>query len=126
MVFNCLWSSTTFDAAETFAARERHDYRGFRGTLDGFHAGLTDRLGRWLERFPEIEDELGDTITISDLVEDVFFHAYEHFSEKSSGVSMGIWLESLIDPTLKDYLRQGETEYANICYAQHMLEPSRA
>jgi|GEM_PF-4187265 len=126
MVFNCLWSSTTFDAAETFAARERHDYRGFRGTLDGFHAGLTDRLGRWLERFPEIEDELGDTITISDLVEDVFFHAYEHFSEKSSGVSMGIWLESLIDPTLKDYLRQGETEYANICYAQNMLEPSRA
>jgi ribosome-associated translation inhibitor RaiA len=116
-----LWSSLEFNTLDAQAAHERYDYRSFRTTLDGFQSGLMDRMGRWLQRFPEIEDQLGDGVTISDLVEDVFFHAYESFAEKPENVSMGIWLESLIDSTLQDYLDQPDTELANVEYARTMF-----
>lgn len=119
-----LWSSLEFDAKDAQAACDRYDYRAFRMNLDGFQSGLTDRMGRWLQRFPQIESQLGNGITISDLVEDVFFHAYEGYEEKPENVSMGIWLESLIDATLQDYLRQPETEFTNMEYARTMLEHS--
>ncbi len=115
-------ASLDFDAGELDAARQQHDYARFRSGLDGFTASLTERIGRWVQRYPEVEAALGDGITISDLVEDVFFHAYDRFDERKQAVPPGDWLDGLVDESIQDFLRSPETELANISYAKHRLE----
>jgi ribosome-associated translation inhibitor RaiA len=115
-------ASMDFDAGELEAARQQHDYARFRAGLDGFTASLTERIGRWVQRYPDVEAALGEGITISDLVEDVYFHAYERFDETKQAVPPGDWLDSLVDESIQDFLRSPETELANISYAQHRLE----
>ena len=41
--------------AELEAARDQHDYARFRKGLDGFTASLSERIGRWVQRYPEVE-----------------------------------------------------------------------
>jgi ribosome-associated translation inhibitor RaiA len=115
-------SSMEIDTAELEAARDQHDYARFRKGLDGFTASLTERIGRWVQRYPEVEAALGEGITISDLVEDVFFHAYDQFDDRKQDVPPGDWLEGLVDQSIQDFLRSPETELANISYASHRLE----
>ncbi|MGV3486043.1 MAG: hypothetical protein ACO1RT_16625 [Planctomycetaceae bacterium] len=121
-----LQSTLDFDTKELEEARFYQDYLRFRRGLDGFQSGLSDRIGRWVQRYPELEEQIAGWVTISDIVEDVFLHAYEHFEERPADVPPGVWLESLIDPTIQDLLRYPDEEFANVCYAQHRLEHSRS
>lgn len=117
-------SSMQIDTGELEEARVQNDYLRFRRGLDGFTSALSEKIGRWVQRYPEVEAALGEGITISDLVEDVFFHAYESFDERPQEVPPGDWLEGLIDPSIQDFLRSPETELANISYSRHRLEQS--
>lgn len=116
-----LKASTDVDTGELEEARVQGDYLRFRRELDGFSTGLSENVGRWVKRYPEIEAMLGDGITISDIVEDVFFHAFEQFEDRNSNVPPGVWLEGLVDQSIQDVLRSPETEFANISYAKHRL-----
>jgi ribosome-associated translation inhibitor RaiA len=111
-----------WDLRELEDARFSQDYLRFRKGLDGFQSSLNNRIGRWIQRYPEIEKQLSDWITLSDIVEDVFFHAYERFEERSPEIPPGKWLEELIDPTIQDLLHCPEAEFANICYSKHRLQ----
>jgi ribosome-associated translation inhibitor RaiA len=117
-----LESTLAFHTKELEEACFYQDYLRFRRGLDGFQPGLNERVGRWVQRYPEIERQLEGRITLSDIVEDVFLHAFEKFAERNPEVPPGIWLESLIDPTIQDLLHFPEAEFANICYAQHRLK----
>ena len=87
-----------------------------------FEGSLRRRVGRWLQRYPEIESELGETITISDVVEDVFLHAFDSYSERSRSVPPGEWLESLIDSSVQALIQAPDEEFANISYSRAILE----
>ena len=115
-------TSMDFDTQQLEESRMYDDYLRFRLGLDGFTSALSEKIGRWVQRYPEIEELLGEGVTISDIVEGVFYHAYEQFSQRSPEVPPGAWLESLIDPTIQDLLRAPEEEFANISYAKHRLD----
>lgn len=119
-----LETTLDFDTKDLEDAIFFQDYLRFRRGLDGFEPALTEKIGRWVQRYPEIEEQFSDGILISDIVEDVFYHAYEHFNERSPDVPPGLWLESLVDPTIQDLLHFPESEFVNICYAKHRLEHS--
>lgn len=107
-----------FDMAAIQAAVAKDDYPEFRNAVDVFESGLTERIGRWVQRYPEIESLLGNSITISDVVEDVFLHAFEAYPKKSVEIPLTDWLESLIDPTVQAVIHTPEEEFANISYAR--------
>ena len=101
------------------------DYAAFRRTADVFEEGLAKRIGRWVQRYPEIESRLGEDMTISDIVEDVFLNAFEQFSRRPDGVPPGNWIESLIDPTVQALVQSPDEEFARISFARAMLERSQ-
>ena len=100
------------------------DYPAFRRAVDVFEKFMTERVGRWLQRYPEIESSLGQTVTVSDIVEDVFLTAYEHFLTRSEDVPPGDWLEGLIDPTVQALMLSPDEEFARICYAKTAVRPT--
>ncbi len=108
------------------------DYARFRRAVDVFEEALARRIGRWVQRYTELESQLGETVTISDIVEDVFLNAFEQFSGRPNGVSPGEWLENLIDPTVQAIVQSPDEEFAKISFTRAILErspnesPSRA
>lgn len=98
------------------------DYRAFRQMLDVFDESLTGRVGRWIQRYPEIEAELGDTLTVSDIVEDVYLSAFEQFEQRPHDTPPGKWLESLIDPSVQALLQTPDEEFARISFARSQIE----
>jgi ribosome-associated translation inhibitor RaiA len=103
-------------------AVEEDDYRAFRGVIDVFDESLTGRVGRWIQRYPEIEAELGETLTVSDIVEDVYLTAFEKFDERPHETPPGKWLESLIDPSVQALLQSPDDEFARISFARSQIE----
>src|SRR5258706_14236 len=57
------------DAGPLGAAVRGGDYRTFRVALSPYEEWLRNRVGRWLQRYPEAEARLGRDLTIGDLVE---------------------------------------------------------
>lgn len=113
-----------FDVTKLEQAVANDDYAAFRRGVDVFEEGLTERIGRWVQRYPEIETLLGDTITISDIVEDVFLNAFQQFSQRQDEVPPGDWFESLIDPSVQALIESPDEEFANISFARAILERS--
>ncbi len=114
-----------FDITRLNDAVTSDDYAEFRRAADVFEEGLTERIGRWVQRYPEIESSLGETVTISDIVEDVFLNAFDQFSRRPDEVPPGDWLESLIDPSVQALIQSPDEEFANISFARALLEESR-
>jgi hypothetical protein len=98
------------------------NYPEFRRAADMFSKGLQDRIGRWVQRYPEIESQLGAGITISDIVEDVFLHAFEQFLSRPSAVPPGDWFETFIDPSVQALMQSPDEEFANISFSKASLE----
>ena len=98
------------------------DYPAFRDEIDVFEQSLSERVGRWIERYPEILAQLGETITVSEIVEEVFLNAFDRFSTRSHDVPPGQWIESLIDPSVQALIQSPDEEFARISYAQRALE----
>src|SRR5262249_23927697 len=85
------------------AAVAAADYLAFRGHLATYEDWLRLRIGRWLQRYPDAEAEIGRRIRIGDLVEEVLLNAFERFDGWRTEVPLHEWLDSLIDPSLKTY-----------------------
>lgn len=103
-------------------AVERGDYRAFRRGLAGYEDWLAKRVGRWVQRYPDVEAHIGDGIRIGDLVEEVYLNAFEDYRRRSTEVSLGDWLDSLIDPSLKLLLKHPDEERANVSMARTLCD----
>src|SRR5262249_22092433 len=53
------------------------DYRAFRTALSGYEEWLRKRVGRWIQRYPQAEAQVGDGLLIGDLLEEVYLNAFE-------------------------------------------------
>jgi ribosome-associated translation inhibitor RaiA len=90
------------------------DYRSFREAMFVYEEPVQKRAGRWIERYPEFEIQLGAAFTIDDLVEEVFLNAFEWYDDRPRAVRLGEWLEQLIDPAVKTLLKDPDAEQENI------------
>jgi hypothetical protein len=102
------------DAEELRRALQENDYAAFRGATLVYEESVRKRAGRWIKRYPEFQATLGESVTLADLVEEVFLNAFEHYGKKPHQVRLGKWLEDLIDPSVKALLRDPEAEQENI------------
>ena len=100
------------------------DYPAFRTAMSVYEDAVQRRAGRWVERYPEAADSLGDGIVMSDIVEEVFLNAFEQFDNRPAR-PMGEWLESLIDPSIQDYLKDPVGEKENIEMVQSAMQTKR-
>jgi hypothetical protein len=75
------------------------------------------RVGRWIQRYPEIQDQVDRAFKISDLVEEVFLLAFEQYADRPTHIRLRAWLDQLIDPAVKSFWRSPEDRQA-ASYAQ--------
>jgi hypothetical protein len=113
-----LHASVTPDAAALQSAVEVGDYPAFRMALLTFEEGLRKRIGRWVQRYPDFNAEIGEELELNDVLEDVFLEAFEAYAHRPADVSLGDWLESLIDPAIKALQRRRDDELQNISMAR--------
>lgn len=99
------------------------DYAAFRRATYVYEESLRKRVGRWIERYPDVEAQLGETYTIADFVEEVFLNAFERFDRWPDEVRFGEWLEHLIDPSVKLLTRHKDEELENIDFARSLQQP---
>jgi tRNA(adenine34) deaminase len=90
------------------------DYQNFRNLLATYEDWLRLRVGRWLERYPAAEVELGRRVKIGDLLEEVLLNAFERYDQRSGDVPLHEWLDSLLDPSLQTYFKHPVEERENI------------
>jgi ribosome-associated translation inhibitor RaiA len=90
------------------------DYVAFRAALLGYEEPLRDRIGRWVERQPSADGQLGRRFTIADLVEEVYLDAFEAWERRPGTIPLGEWLAGLIDPALKEVLRDPDATLENV------------
>lgn len=88
------------DARDLDAAIEDRDFEKFREALAVYDDSLDLRIGRWIERYPQAAAELGESLTISDIREEVYLNAFELFETRPND-RLGNWLEDLIDPSIR-------------------------
>jgi hypothetical protein len=108
------------DAGILAEAVRDQDYRRFRELLAGHDDWLRPRIGRWLQRYPAINDQVGEQIRIGDLVEEVFLNAFEGYDERINGQPLSQWLDELIDPSLRALWQNGEEETQNISFVRSL------
>lgn len=113
------------DMAKLEKAVEEGDYAAFREATLGFEEPLRRRVGRWLERYPDLNARIGHGLTVADIVEDVFLTAFEGWPTHPVEVRMGDWLESLIDPTIHAIQQHPDEELENVSMARTLrgVEP---
>jgi hypothetical protein len=90
--------------------------------LLGYEEPLRKRVGRWVERYPGVAARIGKDLTIADLVEEVFLDSFELFNRRPRDLRFGAWLESLIDPAVKEVASDHNGELENVRMAQSALE----
>lgn len=100
-----------------------NDYRAFQRALTGHEEWLRDRVGRWVQRFPVVDLEIDKGVTIADLVEEVYLNAFERYAERVKGLSATDWLNDLIDPSVKLFVRHPDEEQENVRAAEAWVEP---
>ncbi len=98
------------------------DYAEFRVLTYPFEEPLRKRIGRWIQRYPRVEAQLGERFDLADMVEEVFLNAFERYDSHPREVPFGDWLESLIDPSVKLLNEHSDEELANISFARSMIE----
>jgi hypothetical protein len=109
------------DGAALERAIEAGDYAAFRRALDAYEDPLRQRVGRWVQRYPDIDAEIDSRFTIADIVDEIFLNAFEEFDRRPNGVALSDWLENLIDPSIKYMMRHPE-ELDNISQARSYLQ----
>ena len=106
------------DMAAIDAAVRDGDYAAFRTATFPYEEPVRKRIGRWVERYPEIEARIGKGLEIADIVEEVFLNAFQGYGRRPAGESFGEWLDRLIDPAVKALLKNPEAELENIRLAR--------
>ncbi len=100
------------------SAVQSGDYAAFRDESLDYEGPIRDRVGRWIERYPDIRLQLGRTLSLDDVVEEVFLNAFERFDQRPRAVRFGEWLEGLIDPSLHALRSDPDGEKENIEFAR--------
>lgn len=95
-----------------------NDYNAFRIALFPFEEPVRKRVGRWIQRYPEVNAALGEGISVADIVEEVFLNAFEQYPDRPDDILLGDWLESLIDPSVQAIRQNPEQELDNISFAR--------
>jgi ribosome-associated translation inhibitor RaiA len=86
------------------------DYQAFRTATSPYEEWLRKRVGRWVQRYPDAEAQVGKGLALGDLVEEVYLNAFEGYPHRPVAVPFHQWLDSLIDPALKALLRHPDQE----------------
>jgi ribosome-associated translation inhibitor RaiA len=113
------------DPAALDTAVAAGNYPAFRLAALGYEDVLHKRVGRWVERYPEIAARIGSTLQVNDLVEEVFLNAFENYERRPKGIRLGDWLDSLIDPAVKVFQGRSETELENVQLARAAVESAQ-
>lgn len=98
------------------------DYAAFRRVLLGYDEPVRKRVGRWIQRYPQAEDRLGKGLEVADFVEEVFLNAFERYDHRPTTMSLGQWLDELIDPSVKALLDHPDEEKENIDFARTLTD----
>jgi ribosome-associated translation inhibitor RaiA len=96
------------------AAVQNGDYTAFRFATSGYEGPVTDLVGRWIERYPEVAARLGKDLNIGDLVEDVFLIAFEEYEYRPKEVRFGEWLGRHIDTAIRAMANHPDEELENV------------
>ncbi len=67
------------------AAVRDGDYAAFRTATFVYEEPVRKRAGRWVERYPEAEAQIGKQLEIADIVEEVFLNAFEQYDRRPNG-----------------------------------------
>jgi hypothetical protein len=98
------------------------DYQAFRTLCAGYEEWLRNRIGRWVQRYPDAQDQIGNGLALGDLLEEVYLNAFEHFEQRPKQVPFHEWLEGLIDPSLKWFLKHADAERENVSVVRSLRE----
>ncbi len=112
------------DAEQLEAAVRAGNYAQFRKAMYPYEESLRKRVGRWIGRFPEVQEKIGTDLAIADVVEAVFLNAFEAFDQRPR-LRLGQWLEGLIDGSLKKLLQNPEEELDNVSFARTLRDLER-
>lgn len=93
------------------------DYPAFREALAVYDDSLEARVGRRVERYPDVASRLGDGLVISEIVEEVYLNAFERYNDRPP-LRLGEWLESLIDPSVRTLAENPAEEKENLSFIQ--------
>jgi hypothetical protein len=106
------------DAGVLGQAVQAGDYCTFRSAASSYEEWLRKRVGRWVQRYPEAQAQVGEGLSLGDLVEEVYLNAFETFERRPTRVPLHEWLEGLIDPSLRELLRHPDEEHENASFAR--------
>jgi len=107
-----------FDPNAVDDAARAGDYPAFRVAVTPFEDPLRLRVGRWVERYPQVQGRIGRGLETIDIVEAVFLDAFEGHEGRPSGVPYGRWLEGLIDVAVRDFAHHPDEELENVNMAR--------
>jgi hypothetical protein len=97
-------------------------YKTFRRLLLGYEDWLRNRIGRWVQRYPEADAEVGDELRLGDLLEEVYLNAFEQYGDWPTAVPFHQWLEGLIEPSLQEFLRHPDEVRENASMVRSLRE----
>jgi hypothetical protein len=113
-----LHSTVDLDPTQLDFAVEARDYTAFRMASFALEDGLRKRVGRWIQRYPELQERIGRGIEVADVVEEVFLLAFENYPHRPSDVPFGTWIETLIDPAARQIRDCGDEEVEHVRLAR--------
>jgi hypothetical protein len=109
------------DAQAVEEAVRAGDYAAFRKLMFAYEEPLRKRIGRWIERYPQVAAQLREQVALEDIVEEVFLTAFDHYDDRPKAVPVGEWLENLIDPSVKLISTASDEELDNISFARTLV-----
>jgi ribosome-associated translation inhibitor RaiA len=110
------------DPAALDAAVAAEDYTAYRTAVYGFEEPLRKRVGRRVERYPQVVGQIGKGLTLADIVEGVLLRAFAGHATRPAGVRFGDWLEALTDETIRALQAHRDEELERINLARSAVE----
>lgn len=104
------------DGKQVVAAVESGNYTEFRKAMYPIEESLRNRVGRWVQRYPQIQAKIGTRFTIADIVEETFMLVFDRYAEWRPKMFFGQWIETLIDPAMKAIAHDPEGELETISF----------
>ncbi len=105
------------------------DYLQFRKEMQDFEELVRERVIRWVARYSESTAEFINACAAAemkqpfdDLAEEVFLTAYERAAAKPKAMRLNDWIESLIDPAMRSFLRHPDEDLEAIGFARTLQE----
>lgn len=119
-----LHPTVAIDAEQLATAVRARDYTAFHAALLPYEEELRKAVGRWVQRYPDVEDQIDDRLKIADIVEEVCLLAFDGYSKRPANVTLGDWLSELIDSAIKALIKNPAEELENIELVRSAREPT--